>query len=96
MGQITIVATLKIKPQFTQETIQFLTQELINQSRSEAGNSQYDLHQDKNDPNKLVIIEQWASQQAIDEHNTTVHFKNFLAFIDGKTEMLDISLLEKI
>ena len=96
MGQIVIVATLEVKPEYTDEVIVYLKEKLIEQSRAEAGNKQYDLHQVSEDENKLVVVELWDSQQAIDEHNTSDHFQAFVGYIDDKVNGLDIKVMEKI
>ncbi len=96
MSPIALVATLKVKPEYTDEVIKFFKTELIDQSRAEANNIQYDLHQGLQDKNTLIMYEIWASQQAIDEHNETAHFKNFVAYIGDKVESVNITLLEKL
>ncbi|WP_369412525.1 putative quinol monooxygenase [Mesonia aestuariivivens] len=35
----------------------------------------YVLHQDVNNPLKIIILEEWKSQKAIDFHNQTEHFQ---------------------
>lgn len=96
MSQITLVATIKVKPEYTDEVIHFFKTQLINQSRSESGNSQYDLHQGKEDKNTLLMYEIWTTKQALDEHNMTEHFKKFEQFIADKVNSVDITLLEKL
>ena len=96
MSQITLLATLKAKPEYTSEVIAFFNTHLIQPSRAEAGNIQYDLHQGKEDRNILVVYETWASQQAIDEHNATAHFEKFKEYIGDKINSLEITLLEKL
>ncbi len=96
MGQIVIVATLEVKPEYTDEVIVYLKKELIEQSRAEAGNKRYDLHQVSEEANKLVIVELWASQQVIDEHNASDHFQAFVGYIEDKVNALDIKVMEKI
>ncbi len=96
MEQIVVVATIEVKPEYTQEVITFLNKGLIEKSRAEVGNLQYDLHQVKENKNTLVFVELWASQQAIDEHNASDHFQAFVQYIEGKVNTLDIKLTEKI
>lgn len=95
MDSIKIVATLVVKPEYREELLQVF-KPLVEASRKEAGNLFYDLHEALDNPNKLVFIEHWKSQAAIDEHNASVHFQAFLKAIDGKLDNLDIALLKAI
>lgn len=91
MSQITVVATMKTKPEYTDEFIDFFKTQLLNQSRAEIGNIQYDLHQGKDDKNTLLMYEIWASTHAIDEHNAAEHFKKFQQYIGDKVNSVDIT-----
>lgn len=42
------------------------------------------------------VFEIWQSQAAVDEHGATAHFQSFLHAIDGKTETVDIVLLNNL
>jgi quinol monooxygenase YgiN len=46
-------------------------------SRAEPGNISYTLLQDAYDKTTFFFFEEWKSQQAIDEHFATPHFKAF-------------------
>ena len=65
-------------------------------SRAEEGNISYDLHQEIGKPNRFVFVESWKSQAAIDEHNASEHFQNFVKSIEGKTETLEIVLMNQV
>ncbi|MET8683130.1 putative quinol monooxygenase [Streptomyces sp. NPDC004732] len=41
--------------------------------RAEDGCLQYDLHQVSGEPDRFVLIERWASQEALDAHDVTPH-----------------------
>ena len=95
MSGIKIVATVVVKPEYREALLaQFA--DLVAASRREAGNLRYDLHQAAGSPEKLVFIEHWASQAALDAHNASAHFQNFLQAIDGKTESVEIVMLGDI
>ena len=50
-------------------------QELIVQTHDkDAGCIAYDLYRDKADPLHLTVIEEWASQEALDAHIASEHF----------------------
>lgn len=95
MSAIAIVAKIVVKPESYDAAIA-LFNELVPASRAEKGNIQYDLHQDTQDKNCFVVIENWASQAAIDEHNATPHFKKLVEFAPANTTTLDVQLLNKI
>ncbi|UOO81215.1 antibiotic biosynthesis monooxygenase [Uruburuella testudinis] len=95
MSSIKIVATIVVKAGHRQELLEKF-QQLVSASRREAGNISYDLHQDINQPDRLVFIENWQSQAAIDEHNASAHFQAFVNAIEGKTDSLEIILMQSI
>ncbi|EST34522.1 putative quinol monooxygenase [Streptomyces roseochromogenus] len=41
--------------------------------RAEEGCLRYDLHQVAGDPDRFVLIEQWAGRQALDAHDAAPH-----------------------
>ena len=53
-------------------------------TRAEPGCELYALHTDKQDPSLFVLWEHWKSQQALDDHMQTPHFKTVAKAIDGK------------
>lgn len=95
MSEIRIVATLIAKPEHT-ATIHRAVERVVEPSRQEVGNIQYDLHEEIGHKGTYVFFEVWASQEAVDHHNNTVHFQNFVKEIEGKLEMLDIKVLHQI
>lgn len=54
---------------------------LVNASRAEAGNIVYDHFKKLGSSNEYAIIEHWRDQAAVDFHNQTPHFQEFLAHI---------------
>ena len=56
MSNIKIVALITVKPEFRDELAAEFTQ-LVKASRAEAGNNSYDLHQEIDQPNRFVFIE---------------------------------------
>ncbi|QIQ22073.1 putative quinol monooxygenase [Zophobihabitans entericus] len=95
MSQLNIVAIFTVKPEYDKEfRVEF--KKIVEASRKEAGCVRYDLNQDTKNPLVYVFTESWASQQAIDEHNVTEHFKHFKAFIDGKLEGRQLHILKQL
>ena len=95
MSGIKIVATVVVKPEYREALLaQFA--DLVAASRREAGNLRYDLHQAAGSPEKLVFIEHWASQAALDAHNASAHVQNFVKAVEGKNDSIDIVLLQDV
>lgn len=73
---IYVVATLTIKPDTRAELIE-AAKACIAETRKEAGNIAYDLHESVTDPAKLVFVEQWDNAEALVPHRTAAHMKAF-------------------
>ncbi|MBB4036014.1 quinol monooxygenase YgiN [Dysgonomonas hofstadii] len=95
MMELKIVAVIVVKAAY-QEELEKVFRTVVDGTRKEAGNVSYDLHQDCKDPLKYTILEVWKSQQAIDEHNKSDHFKAFVAGIEGKVESLTVDVMKQI
>ena len=95
MSSIQIVALVTVKPEYT-EVLAAQFKELVKASRAEEGNISYDLHQEIGKPERFVFVENWKSQAAIDAHNASEHFQGFVKAIDGKTDALEIVLMEEL
>ncbi|MBD7963554.1 putative quinol monooxygenase [Fictibacillus norfolkensis] len=57
----------------------FLTEvkTLIEASRAESGNIQYDLKKDTEKEATYMMVEVWENQEAVQNHNTSEHFVAF-------------------
>ncbi len=95
MSNIKIVATVVLKAEKRDELLAVFGR-LVELSRQEAGNLRYDLHQDIQNPNRVVFFENWRDQAAIDAHNATEHFQGFLKAIEGNVENVDIILMSDV
>ncbi|MDF7667637.1 putative quinol monooxygenase [Orbaceae bacterium ESL0727] len=95
MSQLNIIATIKVKPEF-QAAFQPIFKKLVEGSRKEAGCVHYALNQSISDPNVYVVIETWASQQAIDSHNQEPHFVEFAQFAKMHVDGLDINVVKQV
>ena len=73
---IYVVATLTIKPETRAEFIAAATA-CIRETRKEAANMAYDLHESVTDPTKMVFVEQWENAEALVPHRSTEHVKAF-------------------
>jgi quinol monooxygenase YgiN len=74
---ITIVARGAARPDRVAE-LRHLARGLVAASRDEAGNVSYDFYEDLDDPARFTFIEVWQDREAIDLHNATSHFQEFV------------------
>ncbi len=95
MNEIRVVATMVAKEEYKDDVYDALKAVII-PSRRETGNIKYELHQDMQHDGTYVFFEIWKSQDALDKHNETPHFKELINKIDGKLDVLDIKLLKQI
>ncbi len=66
-GTIVVVALLKIKPGQSEGAIEAF-RPVIENTHRERGCLAYALHRDRGDPDTIVLIEKWASQEDLDAH----------------------------
>ena len=77
---IRIVAHFHLKENKAGDAIK-LAQELIDETRKEAGCVQYDLAQSFENPDQLVILEAWETKEALDAHSASEHFARIVPAI---------------
>ncbi len=53
---------------------------LVAPTRSEPGCVNYVLHRDPQDPTKFMFYEEFRSAEAVQEHNKSRHFQNWVAY----------------
>jgi quinol monooxygenase YgiN len=69
MSEVVVVAVLTVKEGEADRAIAGFTP-VIEQTHGESGCISYALHRDNNDPNTVVLIERWRSQEDLDAHFT--------------------------
>lgn len=75
----TLIATITARPG-QGEAVEAGLRQLVEASRQESGCLQYDLHRQREHAEQFVMIEQWQSEAALDEHRNAAHYLHF-----GKT-----------
>lgn len=95
MSDIRIVAEMVLKPG-QRDALMPVLHTLVSGSRAEAGNRGYDLTFNLENADHLFVIEAWASEEAIAEHNVSPHFQAFVKAIDGKAEKLTVNKLKQL
>ena len=81
-----IVATLTLKDAAFQADFEKALKAVVDGTNTEEGNIAYEAHQDINNPLVYTLVEVWKSQEAINFHNGTEHFKAFFAAIEGMVD----------
>ena len=87
---VTVVARFRAKAGQESRLRQEL-QRLLAPTRAEAGCMSYDLHESTSDPALFLFYENWASQEALDEHFQSPHLQALLklvpALVDGRPDI---------
>jgi quinol monooxygenase YgiN len=90
------IATIEAKPGHETLVTEGL-RDLIAPSRAEAGCTLYDACRAKDNPARLLVLEEWESQTALDAHIATPHFEAFLAKVgDALTGPPNLEIIERI
>ena len=78
---IHLVATLVAKPG-QEAALQAALTGILAQVRAEAGCLRYDLHRDRDDPARFVMLESWADAAALEAHGKAAAFTGLAARFD--------------
>jgi len=87
------------KDQVDQNKVKEILENMIQPTRSEKGNSKYDLFLSKNDNNEHTyhLFEIYENQAAVDYHRTTNHYINYrkeiIKYID---KPIEVKILEQV
>ena len=93
--ELKIIASLTIQNDADEANIIKALHTIVDATRKEEGNISYELHQDIANPKTYVFIEVWKSQEAIDAHNRSAHFLDFVKAVDGKVA-LAVNVIKKV
>ncbi len=93
MSEVVVVAVAKCK-EGEQERMRTVMSEVAAASIEEEGCISYVIHVDKNEANRLVVVERWASQEALDTHFTLPHTQQVAQNIDALAEPPQIYFCE--
>ena len=77
---IHILASFEVKNDKLSDFIS-LCNELIEESRKEKGCISYHLQQNTEKENHLVFVEEWKSNEAIEQHNASGHFTRIVPLL---------------
>ncbi len=74
---LTVVAKAKVKIDKVEEFKKY-ADEIIEETRKEDGNVSYNLYEDSKESNVLTFIEFWRSEEDLQKHFESEHFKKIL------------------
>jgi quinol monooxygenase YgiN len=86
---IRVVAHLTAKPDKIEE-LKTIALALAPPTRQEAGCRKYEWHQNTADPADITCIEEWESDQALDDHLASPHVQAALARVPDVATNVDI------
>lgn len=78
MSEVVVVVLSRAKPGRTVEGLAAYS-DLAAQTHQEEGCITFALHRDPSDAERIVLVERWASREALDAHLTTDHIARFRA-----------------
>jgi quinol monooxygenase YgiN len=78
----TIHAFFKVEPKHRDEFLA-VAKKVVEGTRTEEGNISYNLLEDAEQPNVFVFLEKWQDQNALDIHEKTPHFGEFVKAVKG-------------
>ncbi|NUE66890.1 MULTISPECIES: putative quinol monooxygenase [Snodgrassella] len=78
---IKLVAMMELKTD-AWPNIAAAVEQCVTLSRQEPGNMSYTVNKDLDKADRIVFIECWANEAAIDEHNNTAHFQNLIKTVE--------------
>ncbi|MBP1539947.1 MAG: antibiotic biosynthesis monooxygenase [Prevotella sp.] len=91
---IRINCPLKVTPE-NRDKVLALCKELVDSSRTDAGNIDYDIYESATDPASLIIFETWQDQPSLDAHMAAPHFTRLVPQIQEASEMAIQVMTEK-
>jgi quinol monooxygenase YgiN len=93
---VKLIARLSAKPG-QEDVLTNALRELAAPSREEAGCLLYDVCVVRDEPARLLVLEEWESQDALDRHMATPHFKAFLDKVgDALAGEPELEVIERV
>jgi len=95
LDKLTIIAKIKAKSENLNEVKRAVVK-LIEPTRKEKGCIQYDLHQDQQEPEVFIFVENWESKVSWDAHMQSSHLQSFIKEMDGLLVDLTVHQMSQI
>jgi quinol monooxygenase YgiN len=92
MTAVVVVATIRPRPEFRADVITAMEQTIASVHANDDGCVLYALHEGDD---RLVMVEKWASAQALAEHSRGPALAELNQALDGRTEgAIDVQILQ--
>lgn len=95
MSTLTVIARIRAKPDASDRLREALLN-LLGPTRAEAGCIAFELHRDLEDPLQFILIEQWASRDALEAHWGSPHLLAYRRATQELIEVREIRFLDRI
>ncbi|WGK64968.1 putative quinol monooxygenase [Croceiramulus getboli] len=92
---LTIVAKIVAKSS-EKDLVKSELLKLVELTRSEKGNIQYDLHEDNLDQNIFLMYENWTNREVWQNHMETSHIEKFQIATEGAIEEFTVREMTQI
>ena len=92
---LTIVATIKAKSEYVDQVKSELLK-LTAASQADQGCIQYILHQDNVDVTGFIVYEIWESNELLQQHVQSFHFRNYVKATEGMVDEFIITEMTAI
>jgi quinol monooxygenase YgiN len=83
--QVKSIAVLNAKAGKSDE-LRELLDGMVLPSRAEPGNLKYEIWQDHTDPDRFILDEVYADEDAVEAHRASVHYQNYRAQANSLAE----------
>ncbi|EKN62735.1 hypothetical protein BABA_24986 [Neobacillus bataviensis LMG 21833] len=93
---IRVVAKGRLKPGVRVEDYVILAKELVAETRKEKGCLSYALHEEINDPAILTMIEEWVNEEALEQHNQSVHVLKIVPELRKLRESIEVNIYREV
>lgn len=93
---VKVVAKSCVKADMIDEYLK-LSKEMVEETVKEEGCIKYELFQDIQDLNTMLIIEEWESEEALNKHMASEHFKRIIPQLKELREKTsEVNILKKL
>ena len=93
--EVVVVAVFTAKPG-SEQMVEEALRAISPPTHHEAGCVRYALHRATNDRCKLVLVEKWISQAALDAHFQTAHLRSLSALEGSLAEPIQVLFLDAL
>lgn len=95
MPCITVIATIKAKPQYI-KFLSFQLCRLVQPTRLEKGNSYYGFYQSQQDPTLFHSFENWSRKEDVQRHLESCHMKRYFQETQDAVDFFKVEYFYKI